>query len=64
MIQINGFILNEKLIKAAVPHFEVLKEDVYGYPPPSTKILFTDGTEKVFVGIDTNYLFGELEKVK
>lgn len=50
MIRVNEFIINENLIKAAVPHVEPLKDGVHGFPPPSTKILFTDGTETVFLG--------------
>ena len=64
MIRVNEFIINENLIKAAVPHLEPLKNGVQGFPPPSTKILFTDGTETVFFGLDVQSLFIELDRVK
>jgi len=66
MIRVNEFIINENLIKAAVPHIQQVKDDATfcGYPPPSTKILFRDGTETVFIGLDIHLLFTEIERVK
>lgn len=57
MIEINEFIINETLIKAATPYVKPLEEGEYGFWPQGTKILFTDGTEKVFMGLNTHDLY-------
>ena len=63
MIRVNQYIINEKLIKVAVPYFMPPEEGIEsGYPPPATKITFTDNSELIFKNMDVNILFNELER--
>jgi hypothetical protein len=53
MIQINEFILNEKLIKAVVPYFEETTNNTYGYNrPPQVKVIFIDNSDMILTGVD------------
>lgn len=63
MIFINGYLINENMIKAAVPYIKKLNEDELGYPPEMTKILFTDVSEKIFTTLRTQDLYSELERI-
>jgi hypothetical protein len=65
MIQVGGVILNEELIKVAMPYFKVPQEGhCLPFPPPSTKIIFTDNSELIFENMDVNCLFTELNNIK
>lgn len=63
MIKVGMYILNEELIKVAMPYFIPPKEGVTcnPYPPPNTKIIFTDNTELIFECMDCNALYSELK---
>ena len=64
MIKVNQFIINETLIKFAIPYFTPPKEgNATSFPIPATKIVFTDNSEMIFECMDINQLFIELEKV-
>lgn len=63
MIMVNQFIINEELIKYAVPIMMMPKPDhEVAFCPPSTKIVFTDGTEKTFETLEIGMLFNEISK--
>ena len=65
MIKVNEYIINEKLIKVASPHFIPSEEGmICGYPPPATKIIFIDNSELIFKGMDCNFLFTEMNKIE
>lgn len=65
MIRVGAYILNEKLIKYAVPYTIIPETGVAKpYPTLATKITFVDNSEMVFESMDCNFLFNELEKIQ
>lgn len=58
MINVNGIIINEKLIKTATPHVVQAQDgEAFFAPVFGTRIIFTDGTEQVFKNFDTSFLY-------